>query len=123
MQQQYIATSYAAILGQMIKQLRENNRLDQADLAEPLGVSVMTVSRIESGDTVLDVPQMEKVARFFGMNPSTFFDDSLKIKEQAERANYKVLQNKKEINKNPEMAILSIAAIVGLVAGIIISKR
>ncbi|MGN7503703.1 MAG: helix-turn-helix domain-containing protein [Alphaproteobacteria bacterium] len=123
MQEQFIATSYAMILGQMIRQLREEKSLDQADLAKHLGVSVMTISRIECGDTVLDVPQMEKVASFFDMDATDFFDKSLKIKRTAERKNYTVFQNKKEINKNSNVALLSVAAIVGIVAGIMLSKK
>lgn len=123
MQEQNIATSYATILGQMIRQLRERNHVEQGKLAEYLGVSVMTVSRIESGDTVLDVPQMEKVAIFFGYNPVDFFQDSLKIKKKAETQNYKVFQNKKEVNSHPDFAILSVAAIVGLIAGILLAKK
>jgi len=123
MQEQSIATSYAAILGQMIKQLREAKNADQADLANHLGVSVMTISRIESGDTVLDVPQMEKVASFFNMSATDFFENSLKIKKKAEKQNYTVFQNKKEINKHSNVALLSVAAIVGIVAGIMLSKK
>ncbi len=123
MQEQSIATSYAAILGQMIKQLREAKNADQANLANHLGVSVMTISRIESGDTVLDVPQMEKVASFFNMEATDFFENSLKIKKKAENQNYTVFQNKKEINKHSNVALLSVAAIVGIVAGIMLSKK
>jgi transcriptional regulator with XRE-family HTH domain len=123
MQEQSIATSYAAILGQMIRQLREAKNADQADIANHLGVSVMTISRIESGDTVLDVPQMEKVASFFNMEATDFFENSLKIKKKAEKQNYTVFQNKKEINKHSNVALLSVAAIVGIVAGIMLSKK
>lgn len=122
-QEQNIATSYAAILGQMIRQLRGRDNADQSDLAAHLGVSVMTVSRMESGDTVLDVPQMEKVAEFFSCDPVKFFKDSLKIKHKIEEENYQVFQNKKEINKNPDIAMLSVAAIVGLIAGILLAKK
>jgi len=122
-QDQNIATSYAAILGQMIRQIRERAEVDQSKLAGHLGVSVMTVSRIESGDTVLDVPQMEKVASFFGYDPIEFLTNSLKIKQRIETENYKVFQNKKEINNHPNMAILSVAAIVGLIAVVLLAKK
>tara|TARA_B100001540_G_scaffold56938_1_gene51388 strand:- start:804 stop:1184 length:381 start_codon:yes stop_codon:yes gene_type:complete len=122
-QEQNIATSYATILGQIIRQLRDKKGADQADLALHLGVSVMTVSRIESGDSVLDVPQMEKVAEFFKMEPVQFYANTLEAKNKIEKENCKVFQNKKEINKHPDMAILSVAAIVGLVAAILLSKK
>lgn len=123
MQEQSIATSYATILGQMVRQLRELKNADQIDVANHLGVSVMTISRIETGDTVLDVPQMEKVASFFDMKATDFFEKSLQIKKKTESNNYAVFQNKKEINKHSNVALLSVAAIVAIVAGILLSKK
>ena len=123
MQAQNIATSYAAILGQMIRKLRERDGIEQAKLAEHLGISTMTVSRIESGDTVLDVPQMEKVANYFGFNPIDFFKHSLEIKERLEADDCAVFQNKKEINNQPDIAMLSVAAIVGVIVGILLVKK
>ncbi len=123
MQEQFIATSYASILGQMVKRLREQRQSDQKDLADYLGVSVMTVSRIEAGDTVLDVPQLERVAHFFDMDPVKLFESSLKAKENAERQNYRVFQNKKEINKHPNAAILGAAAVLGIIAAVLLSRK
>ena len=122
MQDQAIGTSYSVILGQMIRKLREQNNADQKDLAAHMGVSVMTVSRIESGDTVLDVPQMEKAAKFFQIAPQEFFAASLKAKKEAEKK-YRVFQNKKEINKEPNMAMIGLAAIVGIVGAILIARK
>jgi len=122
MQAQNIGTSYSLILGQMIRKLREEKKADQKDLAAHMGVSVMTVSRIESGDTVLDVPQMEKAAEFFSLSPLDFFADSLKIKKEAEKK-YTVFQNKKEINKQPNMAVIGLAAIIAIVAAVLLSKK
>lgn len=125
MQEQILGTSYAAILGQMIKQLREENTpaLDQKDVAEHLGISVMTVSRIESGDTVLDVPQMEKVANLFKMDSVDFFKKSLEIKKRLEKEKYKVLEDKKEINKTPNFAVVSLALVAGIVVGVLLSRK
>lgn len=123
MQQAHLATSYATILGQMVRQLREHKGYDQGTLASNLGVSVMTISRIESGDTVMDVPQMEKIALCLGMDPVEFFKQSLAIKQAAKKDKVEVLQNKKELNQHPDLAIISIAAIVVLVAGIILTKK
>lgn len=119
-----LATTYAAILGQMIRRLRESRGTDQSSLAHHLGVSIMTISRIENGDTILDVPQMEKMTQFFNVDPVLFFQESLDIKAKFEMQNYEVFQNKKEINQHPDMAIISVAAILGLVVGIkLLSKK
>ena len=125
MQEQIMGTSYAAILGQMVKQLREEAKphLDQKDVAKHLGVSVMTISRIESGDTVLDVPQMEKVAQFFKMDPLEFFKKSLAIKQKLEKDKFKVLEDKKEINNTPNFAAVSLALVAGVVVAILLTRK
>lgn len=122
-QAQTIATSYSTILGQMIRQLRERDSIDQAALAEHMGVSIMTISRIETGDTVLDVPQMEKVAQFFKYDPVAFFKNSLEIKQKIEKEHYAVFQNKKEINSQTNVAMLSVAAIVGVIVGVLLTRK
>ncbi len=121
-QNQHIAVCYATILGQMVKKMRETKNVDQSQLAQYLGVSVMTVSRIESGDTILDVPQMEKVAKFFKQDPLSFFQKSLEIKKRLEDKNYKVLQNKKELNTHPELALISIAALLIVLVAVLAKK-
>lgn len=123
MQEQTIATSYASILGQMIRQLREQYALDQKSLADHIGVSVMTISRIEAGDTVLDVPQMEKVAIFFKIEPVEFFRTSLIAKTSAEKENFRVFQNKKEFNQHPNMAIMSAASVLAIIAAVLNGKK
>ncbi len=122
MQAQILGTSYAAILGQMIKRLREENAMDQKDVAEKIGVSTMTISRIENGDTVLDVPQMEKAANAFGMDPLDFFKKSLSIKKELEK-NYVVVGDKKDINSSPNFAALSLALIAGIIVGVLLAKK
>lgn len=123
MEVEKLATSYALILGQMVKTLRTSNGLDQMDVANVLGTSNMTISRIESGETVLDVPQMEKLARFFKMDPVEFFQQSIRIKEVAERQNIYVLPSKKDIDRNAGLAILSVAALLAIVCLILKAKK
>lgn len=118
-----LATSYAAILGQIIRQLRERDGCAQEELAKHMGVSVMTVSRIEGGETILDVPQMERVADFFNINPVDFFKNSLAIKQKVEEENCMVFSNKKDINNDAGFALLSIAAIAGIIALVLFSKK
>ena len=56
------------ITGAVIKTLREQNRLTQAELAEKLSVSDKTVSKWETGKGYPDITLLEPIARAFGVS-------------------------------------------------------
>lgn len=56
------------VTGAMIRELREKNRLTQAELAERLCVSDKTVSKWETAKGYPDVSLLEPIARAFGVS-------------------------------------------------------
>lgn len=56
------------ITGAVIKELREKNRLTQAELAEKLNVSDKTVSKWETGRGYPDISLLEPIANVFGIS-------------------------------------------------------
>lgn len=66
---------------------------------------------------------MERVADFFNINPVDFFKNSLAIKQKVEEENCMVFSNKKDINNDAGFALLSIAAIAGIIALVLFSKK
>ena len=56
------------VTGAMIKQLRENKHLTQAELAGMLHVSDKTVSKWENGKGYPDISLLEPIARTFGIS-------------------------------------------------------
>lgn len=56
------------ITGSVIKELREERRLTQAELAEQLCVSDKTVSKWETGKGYPDISLLEPIARVFGVS-------------------------------------------------------
>ena len=64
-------TTYSAILGQILKELRKNNGMDQSDIAEKMGMNRSSWSRIESGNTMMTIQQLQKA--------SDILSDTLKI--------------------------------------------
>lgn len=56
------------VTGAVIKQLREKNKLTQAELAEKLAVSDKTVSKWETGKGYPDITLLEPIAAAFGVS-------------------------------------------------------
>jgi len=74
-----IGASYPALVGKVLADFREKNGLDQAAMAEKVGISRSTWSRIENGDSGLSMDQLAKAAEALGTEPS-------KILAEADRA-------------------------------------
>lgn len=64
----YIAT-YDSIVSIAVANIREQKGITQADLAEAVGVSPSTWSRIESGQTGLSLDQLKKASDRLGFKP------------------------------------------------------
>lgn len=58
------------VTGAVIKQLREKNRLTQADLAQKLNISDKTVSKWETAKGYPDISLLEPIAKIFGISIS-----------------------------------------------------
>ena len=56
------------VTGAMIKQLRENKHMTQAELADMLHVSDKTVSKWENGKGYPDIALLDPIARVFGIS-------------------------------------------------------
>ena len=56
------------VTGAVIKELREKNRLTQAELAEKLNVSDKTVSKWETAKGLPDISLLEPIAKVFGVS-------------------------------------------------------
>lgn len=55
-------------VGQLIKKLRQDNKLTQAELAEKLGVTYQAVSKWENGKNVPDIATLKEISDMFNLN-------------------------------------------------------
>jgi transcriptional regulator with XRE-family HTH domain len=63
-------TSYPSIVGGVIAQIRNQKGLRQEDLAQRLGVTQTTLSRIESGQSGISVGHLRLAAHHLGVAPN-----------------------------------------------------
>lgn len=78
-----LGTTYQGVLGAVINSLRtsDEKQITQAEIANNLGITVSTWSRIERGESALTLEQLITVAMFFEMPLSRLFQN---IEEQIE---------------------------------------
>jgi transcriptional regulator with XRE-family HTH domain len=64
-----LATSYPAIVGAVLLNLREGQGVKQADFAAQMGVAPSTWSRIENGGQAMSIDQLAQVAQALSIRP------------------------------------------------------
>lgn len=112
------ATSYPALVGGVLVELRERRGMTQADLAARMELAPSTWLRIENGSSALSIDQLALVAQVLGVRPG-------EIIEHADRA--QDLASERKVRVEPErissadavtlgLAVLSGATIGGLIA-------
>ena len=62
--------TYATLVGKVLAQRRQNMGIKQSDLAAALTMSQSAYSRLESGDSVVNLAQLHVIAPRLGMSPS-----------------------------------------------------
>lgn len=78
-------TTYNGIVGAVLRGRREQMGLEQAQIAQRLGLTQSSYSRIESGKTSLTLVQLSDMAPHFGLNPHSFIAQVERIKSDMER--------------------------------------
>lgn len=86
-------------IGDRIKELRKENRLTQAELAEKSGLSLMSIRRYEGGDRVPKLDSIEKISK--ALNASIFdifqihhYEDLYALKDDEQYREYLSLMDK-----------------------------
>ena len=64
----YFMNMDGTIIGENIRNLRKRNYLTQEELAEKLGVSTMTIYRIENGVGNIKIQNLIMLAEIFGVD-------------------------------------------------------
>lgn len=68
-------------VGQLIKKLRQDNKLTQADLAEKLGVTYQAVSKWENGKNVPDIATLKEISKLFNIDIDDIINGEKKDKK------------------------------------------
>lgn len=79
-------TSYSAVLGVVLASKRKELKIEQGQMAEKMGLSQASYSRLESGKSSFSVDQMFQSAEALGLDSKDIFQQllttSAKLKEE-----------------------------------------
>lgn len=111
-------TSYPAIVGKLLENLRRERNLKQQDVASMLGLTQSAWSRIERGQSGLSMDLMVRVCDLLGTSPHILLGDADKARAGLMAQGIKVHPH---IIARPErmMAVLGLAALGMLIFAIL----
>lgn len=108
--------TYPALVGRLLVQRREQLGLKQGALAEAIGLSQSAYSRLESGDSVLNLSQLRNVCAHLGVSPAQVLHAADQYEAQLHRQGVDVVAEKPA---NP----VAIAIGLGLLAALFLGAK
>lgn len=116
------ATSYPAILGKTIVELREKIGIDQKTFAQRMGLTPSTWSKIERGISALSIDQLALVGKALGIKPSVIVETADEAADELRRKGVQVTDTRINNEDNTGLVLIGVAAI-GLAIAAILSKK
>ena len=119
-------TSYPAVIGKVIADLRKKNKLDQSELARAVGVNQPTWSRIENGTSAFTVAQLRKAAAELGTTSAEISASAYLAVAGLERRGIRVhadMVHPSSLNKGNIFALLGGAALGSMVTAVLMSDK
>lgn len=89
---------YASLLGQVIRQQRQAKNILPTFMAEKLDLSQPSYSRIETGDTTMNVWQLRTCASALGITVTSIMEKVERLDEELRSQNVKVVEAKKTVS-------------------------
>lgn len=108
------ALAYPAVVGQILASIREQRGEKQGDIAARVGLSQSAYSRLEKGDSVMNLAQLHKVAAELQTTPSAVLQRADAIQMQLKAQGVEVLPEK------PDNAAAALVGL-GLLAALLLS--
>ncbi len=109
-------TTYPAIVGGVLTQIRNQAALRQEDVAKAVGVTQTTWSRVETGQSSLTVEHLRLASYALGRTPH----DVLHLAEQAtanlQTQGIDIKSTRNEIDMTTAVAIIATVALVAMIA-------
>lgn len=106
---------YPALVGRALAEIRDAKRITQASVAEALGLSQSAYSRLEAGNSILNISQLRRAAVHIGAAQEDVLALAHQYEEQLRRQGVKIVEAK------PDNAA-AVAIGLGLLAALILSR-
>lgn len=115
-------TTYSALIGNVIRQLRAERSVSQGEMAKLMGVSQAAWSKLESGKATLSTAQLAKAADFLEVPANQIMRYADEAVKRAESEGLTITYDLKEA-EDTGLMLLGAAAIGAIIALIVFSKK
>lgn len=114
-------TTYPAVVGRILAMLREKHGMEQSDVADRVGLSQSTWSRIERGESAFTMEQLATVSSVFGTSPGHILRRADEAVAGLERMNIIVEPGRPIRTGNTALTLIG-AAVLGFLIAKALSK-
>lgn len=117
------ATTYPAIVGGVLAQIRTLKGLHQQDLAHSMGVTQSTLSRMEKGQSSISVEQLRLAAHHLDVAPSMIINhaDQAEVSMHSQGIEVTAMRNDEAFNNT--MVLIGAVALTAIIAAIIVGSQ
>lgn len=106
-----LGTTYPAIVGKVLTDLRSRQGIQQKDMANAVGITQATWSRIESGQTSVTLEHLRAAAKAIGATPSHILSIADRTEMEASFQGVSVVESKSAPELHPGLVLLAGAAL------------
>lgn len=117
------ATTYPAIVGGVLTKIRNDNNMRQDELAQSVGVTQATWSRIERGQSSITVEHLRKAADKLGAAPGDILRYADRTAIDFRNRGGDVIVSRDNIDNQKVALIAGGALLILIAAAIVASKR
>lgn len=104
-------TTYPAIVGKVLTDLRSQQSIQQKDLANAVGITQATWSRIESGQTSVTLEHLRSAAQALNVSPSHILGIADQTEMEVSFQGISVVETKSAQELHPGLVLLAGAAL------------
>lgn len=117
------ATTYPAIVGGVLAQMRTRQGLHQQDLARSIGITQSTLSRMEKGQSSISVEHLRLAAHHLNLAPSAIINHADQVEASMHSQGIEVTAMRNDENFNNAMVLIGAVALTAIITAAIVSSQ
>ncbi len=116
------ATTYPAIVGRILVGLRKDAGIGQDELAESIGITQSTLSRVERGESALTVDQLARAANMLGKKAGDILFTADRAVDELSDQGINVQYHRARSGIDTGLVLIGAAALGALIATLVSKK-
>lgn len=117
------ATTYPAIIGRTIVEMRKEKGLSQGDLSSGVNVTPSTWSKVERGVSALSIEQLALAAQTIGVSPSEITLKADEASRKLQEQGVDVRNERLSDENNTGVILIGVAAIALAITAVLSSRK